>query len=217
MRARRTRSGRGLIDATAEAPRAPNTPVTQARLCRPRLQAEELAAAGQLLVVRRGSATSILTGVIQLFAFGSCSPVRGLVDVVIVGGSAPDDVRCCSPRWRAVSAGRIGLQLVQTRRWRLCRWMTPGIYVVGSIARSLPWRWPGRSCLPQVSPKSSRSSAPGPTPAITFTAGGAHNALSWGDPGRFRNGREHAGRPIMARSNNLGCWPRLIGASLLVI
>ncbi len=161
---------------------------------------------------------SILTGVIQLFAFGFvfAGPAVWWTWFIVLGGQMM--VALCF----AEMAGQYPLA-GSVYNWSkrvagdFAAWMTGWIYVVGSIVTVAAVAVAWQVVLPQVSTKFQilGSSADAGT---YVTSGGAQNALLLGAIlvvfGTIVN---MAGVKIMARINNFGVMAELIGASLLVI
>jgi urea carboxylase system permease len=161
---------------------------------------------------------SILTGVIQLFAFGFlfAGPAVWWTWFIVLGGQMM--VALCF----AEMAGQYPLA-GSVYNWSkrvagdFAAWMTGWIYVVGSIVTVAAVAVAWQVVLPQVSTKFQilGSSADAGT---YVTSGGAKNALLLGAIlvvfGTIVN---MLGVKIMARINNFGVMAELIGASLLVI
>ncbi len=161
---------------------------------------------------------SILTGVIQLFAFGFlfAGPAVWWTWFIVLGGQMM--VALCF----AEMAGQYPLA-GSVYNWSkrvagdFSAWMTGWIYVVGSIVTVAAVAVAWQVVLPQVTTKFQilGSSADAGT---YVTKGGAQNALLLGAIlvvfGTLIN---MAGVKIMARINNFGVMAELIGATLLVI
>ncbi len=161
---------------------------------------------------------SILTGVIQLFAFGFlfAGPAVWWTWFIVLAGQMT--VALCF----AEMAGQYPLA-GSVYNWSkrvagdFAAWMTGWIYVVGSIVTVAAVAVAWQVVLPQVSTKFQILGSP--ADAGTYvTKGGAQNALLLGAIlvifGTLVN---MAGVKIMARINNFGVMAELIGASLLVI
>jgi urea carboxylase system permease len=162
---------------------------------------------------------SILTGVIQLFAFGFlfAGPAVWWTWLIVLGGQMM--VALCF----AEMAGQYPLA-GSVYNWSkrvagdFASWMTGWIYIVGSIvtvgAVAVAWQ----VVLPQVSPKIFQIVGTSADAGFTGTVGGAHNALLLGAIliifGTIVN---MLGVKVMARINNFGVMAELIGASILVI
>src|SRR5450755_2483359 len=162
---------------------------------------------------------SILTGVIQLFAFGFlfAGPAVWWTWFIVLGGQMM--VALCF----AEMAGQYPLA-GSVYNWSkrvagdFAAWMTGWIYVVGSIVTVAAVAVAWQVVLPQVSPKIFQILGGKADAGYYFTIGGAHNALLLGAIlvvfGTIVN---MAGVKIMARINNFGVMAELIGASILVI
>jgi urea carboxylase system permease len=162
---------------------------------------------------------SILTGVIQLFAFGFlfAGPAVWWTWFIVLGGQML--VALCF----AEMAGQYPLA-GSVYNWSkrvagdFASWMTGWIYVVGSIVTVAAVAVAWQVVLPQVSPKIFQILGSKADAGYYFTIGGAHNALLLGAIlvvfGTIVN---MAGVKIMARINNFGVMAELIGASILVI
>jgi urea carboxylase system permease len=161
---------------------------------------------------------SILTGVIQLFAFGFlfAGPAVWWTWFIVLGGQMM--VALCF----AELAGQYPLA-GSVYNWSkrvagdFVSWMTGWIYVVGSIVTVAAVAVAWQVVLPQVSTKFQVLGSV--ADAGTYvTKGGAQNALLLGAIlvvfGTLVN---MAGVRIMARINNFGVMAELIGASILVI
>jgi urea carboxylase system permease len=161
---------------------------------------------------------SILTGVIQLFAFGFlfAGPAVWWTWLIVLAGQM--SVALCF----AEMAGQFPLA-GSVYNWSkrvagdFSSWMTGWIYVVGSIVTVAAVAVAWQVVLPQVSTKFQILGST--ADAGTYvTKGGAQNALLLGAIlvifGTLVN---MAGVKIMARINNFGVMAELIGASLLVI
>jgi urea carboxylase system permease len=162
---------------------------------------------------------SILTGVIQLFAFGFlfAGPAVWWTWLIVLGGQMM--VALCF----AEMAGQYPLAgSVYNWSKRLAgdfaAWMTGWIYVVGSIVTVAAVAVAWQVVLPQVSPKIFQILGSKADAGYYFTAGGAHNALLLGAIlVAFGTIVNMLGVRIMARINNFGVMAELIGASILVI
>jgi urea carboxylase system permease len=162
---------------------------------------------------------SILTGVIQLFAFGFlfAGPAVWWTWLIVLAGQMT--VALCF----AEMAGQYPLA-GSVYNWSkrvagdFASWMTGWIYVIGSIvtvgAVAVAWQ----VVLPQVSPKIFQIAGSSTDAGFTGTPGGAHNALLLGAIlVIFATIVNMLGVKIMARINNFGVMAELIGASILVI
>ncbi|MDQ6605912.1 MAG: amino acid permease [Actinomycetota bacterium] len=162
---------------------------------------------------------SILTGVIQLFAFGFlfAGPAVWWTWLIVLGGQMM--VALCF----AEMAGQYPLA-GSVYNWSkrvagdFASWMTGWIYVVGSIVTVAAVAVAWQVVLPQVSPKIFQIAGSSADAGYYYTKGGAHNALLLGAIlivfGTIVN---MLGVKIMARINNFGVMAELIGASILVI
>jgi urea carboxylase system permease len=162
---------------------------------------------------------SILTGVIQLFAFGFlfAGPAVWWTWLIVLGGQMM--VALCF----AEMAGQYPLA-GSVYNWSkrvagdFSAWMTGWIYVVGSIVTVAAVAVAWQVVLPQVSPKLFQILGSKADAGYYYTPGGAHNALLLGAVliifGTVIN---MLGVKIMARINNFGVMAELIGASILVI
>jgi urea carboxylase system permease len=162
---------------------------------------------------------SILTGVIQLFAFGFlfAGPAVWWTWLIVLTGQMM--VALCF----AEMAGQYPLA-GSVYNWSkrvagdFSAWMTGWIYVVGSIVTVAAVAVAWQVVLPQVSPKLFQILGTKADAGYYFTPGGAHNALLLGAVlivfGTIIN---MLGVKIMARINNFGVMAELIGASILVI
>ncbi|HEY3729191.1 MAG TPA: amino acid permease [Solirubrobacteraceae bacterium] len=161
---------------------------------------------------------SILTGVIQLFAFGFlfAGPAVWWTWLIVFAGQM--SVALCF----AEMAGQFPLA-GSVYNWSkrvagdFSSWMTGWVYVIGSIVTVAAVAVAWQVVLPQVSTKFQILGST--ADAGTYvTKGGAQNALLLGAIlvifGTLVN---MAGVKIMARINNFGVMAELIGASLLVI
>jgi urea carboxylase system permease len=161
---------------------------------------------------------SILTGVIQLFAFGFlfAGPAVWWTWLIVFGGQML--VALCF----AEMAGQYPLA-GSVYNWSkrvggdFASWMTGWIYVVGSIVTVAAVAVAWQVVLPQVSTSfqilGSKADA-----GYYYTQGGAHNALLLGAIlVAFATIVNMLGVKVMARINNFGVMAELIGASLLVI
>jgi urea carboxylase system permease len=161
---------------------------------------------------------SILTGVIQLFAFGFlfAGPAVWWTWLIVLGGQMM--VALCF----AEMAGQYPLA-GSVYNWSkrvagdFASWMTGWIYVVGSIVTVAAVAVAWQVVLPQVSTSfqilGSKADA-----GFYYTQGGAHNALLLGAIlVAFATIVNMLGVKVMARINNFGVMAELIGASILVI
>ncbi|MEA2310905.1 MAG: hypothetical protein QOE28_873 [Solirubrobacteraceae bacterium] len=161
---------------------------------------------------------SILTGVIQLFAFGFAfgGPAVWWTWFIVFGG------QMCVALCFAEMAGQYPLA-GSVYNWSkrvagdFASWMTGWIYVVGSIVTVAAVAVAWQVVLPQVS--TSLQFLGSSADAGTYvTKGGAQNALLLGAIlVVFGTAVNMAGIRIMARINNFGVMAELIGATLLVI
>src|SRR5947209_6583073 len=161
---------------------------------------------------------SILTGVIQLFAFGFlfAGPAVWWTWLIVLGGQMM--VALCF----AEMAGQYPLA-GSVYNWSkrvagdFSSWMTGWIYVIGSIVTVAAVAVAWQVVLPQVSTKFQIVGSV--ADAGTYvTKGGAQNALLLGAIlVTFATVVNMLGVKIMARINNFGVMAELIGASLLVI
>jgi urea carboxylase system permease len=162
---------------------------------------------------------SILTGVIQLFAFGFlfAGPAVWWTWLIVLGGQML--VALCF----AEMAGQYPLA-GSVYNWSkrvagdFASWMTGWVYVVGSIVTVAAVAVAWQVVLPQVSPKIFQILGTKADAGYYYTAGGAHNALLLGAIlVLFGTVVNMLGVKIMARINNFGVLAELIGASILVI
>lgn len=161
---------------------------------------------------------SILTGVIQLFAFGFlfAGPAVWWTWFIVLGGQLM--VALCF----AEMAGQYPLA-GSVYNWSkrvagdFASWMTGWIYVVGSIVTVAAVAVAWQVVLPQVSTKFQILGSAADAGYYT-TKGGAQNALLLGAIlVIFGTVINMAGVKIMARINNFGVMAELIGSTLLVI
>src|SRR3989440_6235384 len=162
---------------------------------------------------------SILTGVIQLFAFGFlfAGPAVWWTWLIVVGGMMM--VALCF----AEMAGQYPLA-GSVYNWSkrvagdFASWMTGWIYVVGSIVTVAAVAVAWQVVLPQVSPKIFQIAGSPADAGYYYTAGGAHNALLLGAIlVAFATIVNMLGVKVMARINNFGVMAELIGSTILVI
>src|SRR5947209_8188267 len=162
---------------------------------------------------------SILTGVIQLFAFGFlfAGPAVWWTWLIVLTGQML--VALCF----AEMAGQYPLA-GSVYNWSkrvagdFASWMTGWIYVVGSIVTVAAVAVAWQVVLPQVSPKIFQILGSKADAGYYYTAGGALNALLLGAIlVAFGTIVNMLGVRVMARINNFGVLAELIGASLLVI
>jgi urea carboxylase system permease len=162
---------------------------------------------------------SILTGVIQLFAFGFlfAGPAVWWTWLIVFGGQML--VALCF----AEMAGQFPLA-GSVYQWSkrvgsdFSSWMTGWIYVVGSIVTVAAVAVAWQVVLPQVSPKIFQILGSKADAGYYYTAGGAHNALLLGAIlVAFGTIVNMLGVRIMARINNFGVMAELIGSTILVI
>jgi urea carboxylase system permease len=161
---------------------------------------------------------SILTGVIQLFAFGFlfAGPSVWWTWLIVLGGQMM--VALCF----AEMAGQYPLA-GSVYNWSkrvagdFASWMTGWIYVIGSIVTVAAVAVAWQVVLPQVS--TTFQIVGGAADAGTYvTKGGAQNALLLGAIlVTFATIVNMLGVKVMARINNFGVMAELIGASILVI
>ncbi len=161
---------------------------------------------------------SILTGVIQLFAFGFAfgGPAVWWTWLIVLGGQMM--VALCF----AEMAGQYPLA-GSVYNWSkrvagdFASWMTGWIYVVGSIVTVAAVAVAWQVVLPQVSTKF--QIVGNVADAGTYvTKGGAQNALLLGAIlVTFATIVNMLGVKVMARINNFGVMAELIGASILVV
>ena len=161
---------------------------------------------------------SILTGVIQLFAFGFlfAGPAVWWTWLIVLGGQFTVALCFAEMAGQYPLAGSVynWSKRVAGDFWS---WMTGWIYVVGSIVTVAAVAVAWQVVLPQVSTKFQILGSA--ADAGTYvTKGGAQNALLLGAIlvvfGTIVN---MLGVKIMARINNFGVMAELIGASILVI
>ncbi len=162
---------------------------------------------------------SILTGVIQLFAFGFlfAGPAVWWTWLIVLGGQMM--VALCF----AEMAGQYPLA-GSVYNWSkrvagdFAAWMTGWIYVVGSIVTVAAVAVAWQVVLPQVSPKIFQIVGSKADAGYYYTSGGAHNALVLGAIlVVFGTVVNMLGVKIMARINNFGVMAELIGSTILVI
>jgi urea carboxylase system permease len=161
---------------------------------------------------------SILTGVIQLFAFGFlfAGPAVWWTWLIVLGGQMM--VALCF----AEMAGQYPLA-GSVYNWSkrvagdFSAWMTGWIYVIGSIVTVAAVAVAWQVVLPQVSTKFQILGSAADA-GYYYTPGGAKNALLLGAIlvvfGTIVN---MLGVKIMARINNFGVFAELIGSTILVI
>jgi urea carboxylase system permease len=162
---------------------------------------------------------SILTGVIQLFAFGFlfAGPAVWWTWLIVLGGQMM--VALCF----AEMAGQYPLA-GSVYNWSkrvagdFASWMTGWVYVVGSIVTVAAVAVAWQVVLPQVSPKVFQILGSSADAGTAATKGGAQNALLLGAIlVTFATIVNMLGVKVMARINNFGVMAELIGASVLVI
>jgi urea carboxylase system permease len=162
---------------------------------------------------------SILTGVIQLFAFGFlfAGPAVWWTWFIVLGGQMLVALCFAEMAGQYPLAGSV-YQWSKRVAGDFSAWMTGWIYVVGSIVTVAAVAVAWQVVLPQVSPKIFQILGSKADAGYYFTAGGAHNALLLGAIlivfGTIVN---MLGVKVMARINNFGVMAELIGASVLVI
>src|ERR1700704_6323450 len=161
---------------------------------------------------------SILTGVIQLFAFGFlfAGPAVWWTWLIVLGGQGMVALCFMEMAGQYPLAGSV-YNWSKRVAGDFASWMTGWIYVVGSIVTVAAVAVAWQVVLPQVSTSfqilGSKADA-----GFYYTQGGAHNALLLGAIlVVFGTVVNMAGVKIMARINNFGVMAELIGASLLVI
>jgi len=161
---------------------------------------------------------SILTGVIQLFAFGFlfAGPAVWWTWFIVLGGQMMVALCFAEMAGQYPLAGSV-YQWSKRVAGDFASWMTGWIYVVGSIVTVAAVAVAWQVVLPQVSTKFQilGSAADAGT---YITKGGAQNALLLGAIlVVFGTVINMLGVKIMARVNNFGVMAELIGASILVI
>jgi urea carboxylase system permease len=162
---------------------------------------------------------SILTGVIQLFAFGFlfAGPAVWWTWLIVLGGQMLVALCFAEMAGQYPLAGSV-YQWSKKVAGDFSSWMTGWIYVVGSIVTVAAVAVAWQVVLPQVSPKIFQIVGSRADAGYYYTKGGAHNALVLGAIlvlfGTIVN---MLGVKIMARINNFGVMAELIGASILVI
>jgi urea carboxylase system permease len=205
--------------ATAEAPRGAETAADSNELAGLGYKQELDRTLGNFSSFAAGfSYISILTGVIQLFAFGFlfAGPAVWWTWLIVLGGQMM--VALCF----AEMAGQYPLA-GSVYNWSkrvagdFASWMTGWIYVVGSIVTVAAVAVAWQVVLPQVSTKFQIVGSV--ADAGTYvTKGGAQNALLLGAIlVTFATIVNMLGVKVMARINNFGVMAELIGASILVI
>ncbi|HET9104695.1 MAG TPA: amino acid permease [Solirubrobacteraceae bacterium] len=162
---------------------------------------------------------SILTGVIQLFAFGFlfAGPAVWWTWFIVLGGQMTVALCFAEMAGQYPLAGSVynWSKRVAGDFWS---WMTGWIYVVGSIVTVAAVAVAWQVVLPLVSPKLFQILGSPSDAGLYYTQGGAHNALLLGAIlVVFGTVVNMAGVKIMARINNFGVMAELIGASLLII
>jgi urea carboxylase system permease len=162
---------------------------------------------------------SILTGVIQLFAFGFlfAGPAVWWTWLIVLSGQMLVALCFAEMAGQYPLAGSV-YQWSKNVAGGFSSWMTGWIYVVGSIVTVAAVAVAWQVVLPQVSPKIFQILGSKADAGYYFTAGGAHNALLLGAIlVAFGTIVNMLGVRIMARINNFGVMAELIGASILVI
>src|SRR5947209_9245409 len=161
---------------------------------------------------------SILTGVIQLFAFGFlfAGPAVWWTWLVVLGGQMLVALCFAEMAGQYPLAGSV-YQWSKRVAGDFPAWMTGWIYVVGSIVTVAAVAVAWQVVLPQVS--TSLQFVGSAADAGTYvTKGGSQHALLLGAIlVVFGTVVNMLGVKIMARINNFGVMAELIGASLLVI
>jgi urea carboxylase system permease len=205
--------------ATAEAPRGAETAADSNELAGLGYKQELDRTLGNFSSFAAGfSYISILTGVIQLFAFGFlfAGPAVWWTWLIVLGGQMM--VALCF----AEMAGQYPLA-GSVYNWSkrvagdFASWMTGWIYVIGSIVTVAAVAVAWQVVLPQVSTKFQIVGTV--ADAGTYvTKGGAQNALLLGAIlVTFATIVNMLGVKVMARINNFGVMAELIGASILVV
>jgi urea carboxylase system permease len=162
---------------------------------------------------------SILTGVIQLFAFGFlfAGPAVWWTWLIVLGGQMLVALCFAEMAGQYPLAGSV-YQWSKKVAGDFPAWMTGWIYVVGSIVTVAAVAVAWQVVLPQVSPKIFQIAGTKADAGYYFTVGGAHNALLLGAIlvvfGTIIN---MLGVKIMARINNFGVMAELIGSTILVV
>jgi len=162
---------------------------------------------------------SILTGVIQLFAFGFlfAGPAVWWTWLIVLGGQMLVALCFAEMAGQFPLAGSV-YQWSKKVAGDFSSWMTGWIYVVGSIVTVAAVAVAWQVVLPQVSPKIFQIVGSRADAGYYYTKGGAHNALVLGAIlVVFGTVVNMAGVRIMARINSFGVMAELIGASILVI
>ncbi|MBV9194686.1 MAG: amino acid permease, partial [Solirubrobacterales bacterium] len=162
---------------------------------------------------------SILTGVIQLFAFGFlfAGPAVWWTWLIVLAGQTMVALCFMEMAGQYPLAGSV-YNWSKRVAGDFSAWMTGWIYVVGSIVTVAAVAVAWQVVLPQVSPKIFQILGTKADAGFTSTAGGAHNALLLGAILiAFATIVNMLGVKVMARINNFGVMAELIGASLLVI
>src|SRR2546421_6269175 len=161
---------------------------------------------------------SILTGVIQLFAFGFlfAGPAVWWTWLIVVGGMMLVALCFAEMAGQYPLAGSVynWSKRVSGDFWS---WMTGWIYVVGSIVTVAAVAVAWQVVLPQVS-TSFQILGTKADAGYYYTQGGAHNALLLGAIlVGFATVVNMLGVKVMARINNFGVMAELIGSTILVI
>jgi urea carboxylase system permease len=161
---------------------------------------------------------SILTGVIQLFAFGFlfAGPAVWWSWLIVLFGQMMVALCFMEMAGQYPLAGSV-YNWSKRVAGDFASWMTGWIYVIGSIVTVAAVAVAWQVVLPQVSTSfqilGSKADA-----GYYYTAGGAHNALLLGAIlVAFATIVNMLGVKVMARINNFGVMAELIGASILVI
>jgi amino acid transporter len=206
--------------ATVEAPRGPEGSGDSSELAGFGYKQELDRSLGRFSSFAAGfSYISILTGVIQLFAFGFlfAGPAVWWTWLIVFGGQMLVALCFAEMAGQYPLAGSV-YQWSKRVAGDFSSWMTGWIYVVGSIVTVAAVAVAWQVVLPQVSPKIFQILGSKADAGYYFTAGGAHNALLLGAIliviGTIVN---MMGVRVMARINNFGVMAELIGASVLVI
>jgi urea carboxylase system permease len=162
---------------------------------------------------------SILTGVVQLFAFGFlfAGPAVWWTWLIVLGGQSLVALCFMEMAGQYPLAGSV-YNWSKRVSGDFAAWMTGWIYVVGSIVTVAAVAVAWQVVLPQVSPKIFQIAGSSADAGYYYTVGGAHNALVLGAIlVTFATIVNMFGVKVMARINNFGVMAELIGASILVI
>src|SRR5581483_8748976 len=162
---------------------------------------------------------SILTGVIQLFAFGFlfAGPAVWWTWFIVLFGQTMVALCFMEMAGQFPLAGSV-YNWSKRVAGDFSAWMTGWIYVVGSIVTVAAVAGAWQVVLPLVSSTIFQILRSASDAGLYYTKGGAHNALVLGAIlVAFGTIINMLGVKIMARINNFGVLAELIGASLLVI